>query len=877
MPVVLRQDNPELAQQRDQLRLLFEVTEAIASHGDLTALFRDLARRLPRVLPYEVVALFLHDPDKDVMRIHMLGTAEADRIPPGLEVPVEGSFSGGVFATQQPVIVRDAEHTRSHPSYPLVQQIGVASFALLPLTTPKRRVGAIGFGSRLPCPFTDADVEFLQQVSRQVAVAVDNVLHEQSAEAARAELGRERDRLRLLLEVSESIASHRNLDDLFGVLLPQLVPVDFINLVLHDPATQTMRLEILTTREPTTFRAGFSLPIEDSAAGVVWQMQQPLMIPDLREDERFPRLRPQLLENGVRTYCAVPLTTALRRLGALGFGSLQANAYEPSDLEFMRHVAKQVAVAVDNVLHDQSAQAAQRALSRERDRLRLLLEVNNAVVGHLDLDAMFAAIGASLARVIPDAGCSLVLLDPATRKYSCYLLSTGTADLPPDRCLEGCVSTPSDAAMTSKAPVILREEDLTAMAATSPLAARLVTEGVKTFCAFPLLARDRVLGTLNIGRRRADAFTPEDVELVAQVAQQVAIAVDNGLAYREIARLKEQLSQEKHYLEEEIRTDYDFGEIVGESAALRHVLQQVQIVAPTDSTVLIQGETGTGKELIARAIHDVSGRRDRTFVKLNCAAIPTGLLESELFGHEKGAFTGAIAQKIGRFELAEGGTLFLDEVGEIPLELQSKFLRVLQEQEFERLGGTRTIRVDIRLVAATNRDLAAMVADRQFRSDLYYRLNVFPIMTPALRERAEDIPRLARYFTRKFARRMNRPITAIPAATLEALASYHWPGNIRELENFIERAVILTRGAELEAPVAELRHPPPPRAGDGQAHPAKTMEDAEREHILRALDASHWMIGGPAGAAARLGMKRTTLQSRMAKLGIARPGPAARS
>jgi formate hydrogenlyase transcriptional activator len=803
------------------------------------------------------------------MRIHMLGTADADRIPPGFEVPVEGSFSGGVFTTQEPVIVRDAEHTRSHPSYPLVQQIGVASFALLPLTTPKRRVGAIGFGSRLPCPFTDADVEFLQQVSRQVAVAVDNVLHEQSAEAARAELGRERDRLRLLLEVSESIASHRNLDDLFGVLLPQLVPVDFINLVLHDPATQTMRLEILTTREPTTFRAGFSLPIEDSAAGVVWQMQQPLMIPDLREDERFPRLRPQLLENGVRTYCAVPLTTALRRLGALGFGSLQANAYEPSDLEFMRHVAKQVAVAVDNVLHDQSAQAAQRALSRERDRLRLLLEVNNAVVGHLDLDAMFAAIGASLARVIPDAGCSLVLLDPATRKYSCYLLSTGTADLPPDRCLEGCVSTPSDAAMTSKAPVILREEDLTAMAATSPLAARLVTEGVKTFCAFPLLARDRVLGTLNIGRRRADAFTPEDVELVAQVAQQVAIAVDNGLAYREIARLKEQLSQEKHYLEEEIRTDYDFGEIVGESAALRHVLQQVQIVAPTDSTVLIQGETGTGKELIARAIHDVSGRRDRTFVKLNCAAIPTGLLESELFGHEKGAFTGAIAQKIGRFELAEGGTLFLDEVGEIPLELQSKFLRVLQEQEFERLGGTRTIRVNIRLVAATNRDLAAMVADRQFRSDLYYRLNVFPIMTPALRERAEDIPRLARYFTRKFARRMNRPITAIPAATLEALASYHWPGNIRELENFIERAVILTRGASLDAPLAGLKTAAA-KADDVSSRPLSTLEEAEREHIMRALNEVNWRVGGPSGAAARLGMKRTTLQSKIAKLGIVR-------
>jgi formate hydrogenlyase transcriptional activator len=807
----------------------------------------------------------------------MLGTADTDRIPPGLEVPVEGSFSGDVFTTQRPLIVQDAEETRSHPSHALVQKIGVASFAILPLTTSQRRVGAMGFGSRLPSTFPESDVEFLQQVSRQVAVAVDNVLHQASDEAARAELGRERDRLRLLLDVSESIASYRDLDELFSVLsqrLPRLVPVDFINLVLHDPVKQEMRLEILTTAEPTTFRPGFSLPIDESAAGFVWKTQQPLMIPDLREDERFPRLRPQLLENGVRTYCAVPLTTALRQLGALGFGSLRPHAYDPSDLEFMEHVAKQVAVAVDNVLHDQSAQAAQRALSRERDRLRLLLEVNNAIVGHLDMDEMFAAIGASLARVIPHDGCSLVLYDPATRKYACHLLSA--RGVRSDLCIEGCVSTPSDAAVTSKAPVVLGEADLAAMAPTSPIAVRLLAEGVKTYGAIPLLARDRALGTLNVGRLHEDAFTPEDIELLGQVAQQVAIAVDNGLAYREIARLKEQLSQEKHYLEEEIRTDYDFGQIVGESAALRHVLQQVQIVAPTDSTVLIQGETGTGKELIARAIHDLSGRRDRTFVKLNCAAIPTGLLESELFGHEKGAFTGAIAQKIGRFELAQGGTLFLDEVGEIPLELQSKFLRVLQEQEFERLGGTRTIRVDIRLVAATNRDLEAMVADREFRSDLYYRLNVFPVMTPPLRERGDDIPRLVHFFTQKFARRMNKRIATIPSATLEALSAYHWPGNIRELENFIERAVILSRGSELDAPVAELKHVAPPRAGNGEARAVTSMEDAEREHIRRALDASHWMIGGPAGAAARLGMKRTTLQSRMAKLGIARPGSAPR-
>jgi formate hydrogenlyase transcriptional activator len=430
------------------------------------------------------------------------------------------------------------------------------------------------------------------------------------------------------------------------------------------------------------------------------------------------------------------------------------------------------------------------------------------------------------------------------------------------------MATPSDEAIASKVPVVLSEADLRELAKKSEVAQRLLQYGVKTFCCAPLLSHDRVLGTLNVGRLREDAFTAEDVELLGQVSQQIAIAIENGLAYRQIAELKEQLSKEKLYLEDEIRTNYNFGEIIGESPALRSVLHQIEIVAPTDSTVLIQGETGTGKELVARAIHELSGRKARTFVKLNCAAIPTGLLESELFGHEKGAFTGAIAQKIGRFELANGGTLFLDEVGDIPLELQSKFLRVLQEQEFERLGGTRTIRVDIRLVAATNRDLSAMVADREFRSDLYYRLNVFPIQTPPLRDRAGDIPRLVQYFTQKFARRMNKAIAAVPSATMAALVGYHWPGNIRELENFIERAVILSRGSTLEAPLAELK----PRVSlaqvDGVRPAALTLEDAEREHILRALDQANWTIGGPLGAAARLGMKRTTLQSRMVKLGI---------
>ena len=343
------------------------------------------------------------------------------------------------------------------------------------------------------------------------------------------------------------------------------------------------------------------------------------------------------------------------------------------------------------------------------------------------------------------------------------------------------------------------------------------------------------------------------MDLLVQVAGQVAIAVENAVAFQEIGELKNKLAQEKLYLEDEIRSEMNFDEIVGESPSLRSVLKQVETVAPTDSTVLIQGETGTGKELIARAIHNLSPRREHTFVKVNCAAIPAGLLESELFGHERGAFTGAIAQRLGRFELANGGTIFLDEVGDIPLELQPKLLRVLQEQEFERLGSTRTIRVDVRLVAATNRDLAEMVAARTFRNDLYYRLHVFPLVVPPLRERQEDIPALVRYFVQKYARRMNRAVETIPTETLDVLVHYAWPGNIRELENLIERAVIVSPGPVLRVPLSEMKLPTEPTGGD-----TLTLKAAEREHIMRALEATGWVLAGPRGAAARLGMKRTT-------------------
>jgi len=410
-----------------------------------------------------------------------------------------------------------------------------------------------------------------------------------------------------------------------------------------------------------------------------------------------------------------------------------------------------------------------------------------------------------------------------------------------------------------------------------PIVQIAVREGLKSFCFLPLISRNRAIGTLVFARLRDDAFSEADVDFLSQVANQIALAVENALAYREIRELKEQLSKEKLYLEDEVRTEMNFAQIIGSSASLRRALKRVETVAPTDSTVLIYGETGTGKELIARGIHDLSPRRAKPFVKLNCAAIPTGLLESELFGHEKGAFTGAIAQRIGRFEVADGGTIFLDEIGEIPLELQTKLLRVLQEREFERLGSSRTIRTDARLIAATNRDLEAMVSEQKFRSDLFFRLDVFPVHVPALRERNGDIPLLVRHFTQQFSRRMKKVIETIPSATMDALCQYHWPGNIRELQNVIERAVIISTGPALSVDVADLKFPkagPPaekpasPKSTTGALH--NVLEETERQQILKAVKQSNWIVAGPNGAAARLGMKRSTLQKRMHKLGIAR-------
>jgi formate hydrogenlyase transcriptional activator len=511
-------------------------------------------------------------------------------------------------------------------------------------------------------------------------------------------------------------------------------------------------------------------------------------------------------------------------------------------------------------LNSQESRGGRPELERESDRLKLLLDMTTTLVSTLECRDLLRTVSASIRQVMH---CDIVgvWLPDLERVH----LSQLAMDFPESRgfakedVLQPIEGSVIGAAFKAGEPVVL---NLSGEQMAPYVSTHVRAEGLKSGCALPLISRGRTLGVLTLGSRVENAIHPEDVDFLRRAAGQLAIAIENRLAYRELAELKDKLAQEKLYLEDEIRGEIDFEGIVGQSSALRHVLNLVETVAPSDSTVLLLGETGTGKELIARAIHDRSHRKERTLVKLNCAAIPTGLLESELFGHERGAFTGAIAQKIGRLELADQGTLFLDEVGDIPIEIQPKLLRALQEREFEKLGSNRTKKVDVRLVAATNRDLEKMMENREFRSDLYYRLNVFPIRIPPLRERPGDIPLLVRYFTQKYGRRMQRQIESIPTVAMRKLSGWHWPGNIRELENFIERSVILTHGTALQAPISEL-------SNNGRTVPVMdTREANERDQIVRILKVTNGRVAGPDGAAARMDIKRTTLISRMKKLGI---------
>ena len=526
---------------------------------------------------------------------------------------------------------------------------------------------------------------------------------------------------------------------------------------------------------------------------------------------------------------------------------------------------------------------------REKGRLKLLMELTGEAVPNQELSNLVKAMMQSITSAIDADGVYIFLQSPKGGQLEAHALDFPTRARNFRESTAPLADTIARQVFQTGKTWIGTGEQACAAFSNHLLFAERFSEG----CMLPLSGRNRIVGTLGLFRAECHRpYSTDEIDFLTHVSCQIALTIENALAYREISQLKDKLAHEKLYPEKEIRGEMNFEQIIGQSPALRQVLELVETVAPTDSTVLLLGETGTGKELIARAIHDHGRRKDRTFVKLNCAAIPTGLFESELFGHEKGAFTGAIGPKVGRIELADQGTLFLDEVGDVPLEIQPKLLRVLQEREFERLGSTRTKKVNVRLVAATNCDLEEKMADREFRCDLYYRLNVFPIRIPPLRERREDIGLLVSYFVQKYAGQMQKRIETIPTATMNALIEWEWPGNIRELQNFIERAVILSRGRVLEAPLGQLRkvQVDKPREAVGSEGPAeltrivketiealsgktsvvgvRERERKQREAIERALTESKGQVGGSDGAAAIMGINRTTLHSRMKKLGI---------
>lgn len=659
--------------------------------------------------------------------------------------------------------------------------------------------------------------------------------------------------------------------------LQGVVPCVAYGIQIYDEPNQLVRiLSIHQTNRPVGAELGVDsaevqevvesgYPPSDTPFSLVLETGRPVHIDNLAEEKRFTRILDIWRRSGVLSLAYLPLRLNGTLFGALFFGSERPGAFRAATLDLLQIFADHLALAVRSALNVEQIDRARIELANERDRLRMLLQLAKAIGGTLDTVSLMRSIFFEMRKFFSyDFG--------SVSRYwaETHDLELLYVDQPHDQPALGqgeripIENTNSGLAFTRQQTILYRlgrdQSDLS-------WSDRVLGQyGYRWICSIPLTTARGRLGILNLGGLDENPPTDAQVRFLEQLASHVALALERTLLVDELRSLNARLERENLVLQEEVRGEQNFEDIVGKSAALAHVLRQVEMVAETDATALILGESGTGKELVARAIHRLSPRKTKPFIKINCAAIPSGLLESELFGHEKGAFTGAIAQKIGRFELANGGSIFLDEVGEIPLELQSKLLRVLQEMEFERLGSVRTIRVNVRVIAATNRDLREMVRKGAFREDLYYRLHVFPVTIPPLRERREDIPLLVRYFVQQSSRRLGRQVTRIPDRMMEAMKAYSWPGNVRELENFIERAVILSKGASLQSPIIELG------ASDQTADAtALTMEEAERRIILDALEACGWVIGGKHGAAARLAMKRTTLQSRMLKLGIQRP------
>jgi len=687
------------------------------------------------------------------------------------------------------------------------------------------------------------------------------------AEDSRTSLATEHGRYRALMEISSALASQPNLQAALQSLrnlLSKVVAFDSVALLLLDDREHTLRL-IALGRGPDTPRVdmGIEAPYIGTAIDRALTERKPVFIHDIQEELRkTPELVARIPVDIPQSCCVFPVLTSRKVLGVLVFSSAKADEFGADDLELMSSVSSHVAVALESALAFDATEEYERELGRERDRLKLLLKINNHIVTKLDIHELFHSAAASIREYFGNDFSIFSLIDQQAQQFECAALDFPESwGFMTDRTVKKMTPEDTEKMRTRTIEILSKGEiDSLPEVVTEPLRA----ESIVSMAVVPLVISQGPVGVLALGSRRLNHFKQTDADLLTQIGYQISLALENAVAYGRLTTSKDRLEDERLYLESEIRAESNFDDIVGHSPALMKVLDQVAVVAPTESSVLLYGETGTGKELIARAIHNLSSRRERTFVRLNCAAIPSGLVESELFGHEKGAFTGALMLKRGRFELADKGTLFLDEIGDISLELQPKLLRALQEREFERLGSTKTIRVNVRLIAATHRDLAAMIRNGQFREDLFYRLSVFPLEIPPLRERREDIPLLVHYFVSRLSRRMRKRIKTVPKQVMDALVSCDWPGNIRELRNLLERAIILTQGEELNVPLAELQM----AQTRSSAPRVSSFQAAEREAILNALKLSNGRLSGPGGAAESLGLKRTTLQNKMRRLNI---------
>jgi formate hydrogenlyase transcriptional activator len=854
-----------LREEVNRLRLLLELGGPHVRGPDPRLSLTSILGYLQKWAVQGYVGVYLYDENSQSLSLHTPDPEVAKKMAPQGRTPVEGTLAGQALRSCRTVVLDHSSLAGlPFPSVKRGMELGVKSLYLSPLLSEKGPLGVLKVARCEDHAFSSRDIELLEQVATTVAPVLEqartwNELKTEGATMASAQdqgltsssaAGRLCDILITADGTSLAIGSLVSFSApgaLMGSeqLLAAYFKASRVGLCILDSDFRYMAVNDTLAEMngiPASEHLGRSVRdvLGDFAELVEPQFRRALASGQPILDLEISFVLPTRVEPGHWIEHYIPIKDAIGEIKQIGVIAVEIT--ERKKLE-------------------DSLRSVSESLRQEKKRHEVLVEVSRLLACKGDMQQIFPQISAYLRRVLRQEYAALALHDEKSGQ-----LVARAMDFPLGKNLSvggeiGTAKGPGGKALRERSPLIFSRDEIQGL--DPGIAAGLRSEGLKSLCCVPMFRPKGPLGVLVLGSTRPDAFHTEDLTLLNQVAGQVALALENARTVREVEQLKQRLKQEKHHLEGEPHIQAHFEGIIGDSPALRQVLDQVAIISASDATVLILGETGTGKGLIARAIHRTSQRKSRGFITLNCAAIPTGLLESELFGHEKGAFTGAVSQKIGRLELADQGTLFLDEIGEIPLEMQPKLLRVLQDHEFERLGGTRTIKVDLRLIASTNRDLAKSIAQRQFRSDLFYRMNVFPIRLPPLRERREDIPLLIRYFVRKFASRMDRGIETIPSETMDALLQWHWPGNVRELENFIERSVILSDGTALRAPLAEFHAE--------TAHYAEpSLKATEREVIIRVLRETAGTISGRTGAAHRLGLKRSTLQSKIQRLGITR-------